>query len=280
MQQQQLPQQQQQQQQQHSQLQQQRCSSGAIPKRHSTGGSIVPRNISIAGLSSYNLQQQQGGVGGGGGGGGSITPSTNNSSSKKWQCPACTYENCAASVVCDICSSPRGLATAVLGEALARKSIRVALTPADIRQESKLMENLRQLEETEALNKWQNIIQYCRDNNELFVDDSFPPAPKSLYYNPGSGAAEGNPVVQWRRPHDINCDGGAYPPWAVFRTPLPSDICQGVLGNCWLLSALAVLAEREDLVKEVLVTKEICGQGAYQVSVISYLISSFSSKSY
>lgn len=139
------------------------------------------------------------------------------------------------------------------------------------------MENLRQLEETEALTKWQNIIQYCRDNNELFVDDSFPPAPKSLYYNPassnsGSGSGGGAPseggnppVVQWRRPHDINCDGGAYPPWAVFRTPLPSDICQGVLGNCWLLSALAVLAEREDLVKEVLVTKEICPQGAYQV---------------
>ncbi|KAH8380956.1 hypothetical protein KR200_006702 [Drosophila serrata] len=243
---------------------QQRSSSGAIPKRHSTGGSIVPRNISIAGLASYNIQQGQGvasaSVVAPGAGSSAIS-----STAKKWQCPACTYENCAASVVCDICSSPRGLATAVLGEALARKSIRVALTPADIRQESKLMENLRQLEETEALTKWQNIIQYCRDNNELFVDDSFPPAPKSLYYNPAGGAAEGNPVVQWRRPHEINCDGGAYPPWAVFRTPLPSDICQGVLGNCWLLSALAVLAEREDLVKEVLVTKEICGQGAYQV---------------
>ncbi|KMZ10921.1 calpain-D isoform X3 [Drosophila simulans] len=250
-------------------LQQQRnsSSSGAIPKRHSTGGSIVPRNISIAGLASYNLQQGQGVgsasvVSASGAGAGAVGAST---SSKKWQCPACTYDNCAASVVCDICSSPRGLASAVLGEALGRKSVRVALTPADIRQESKLMENLRQLEETEALTKWQNIIQYCRDNNELFVDDSFPPAPKSLYYNPASGAAEGNPVVQWRRPHEINCDGGAYPPWAVFRTPLPSDICQGVLGNCWLLSALAVLAEREDLVKEVLVTKEICGQGAYQV---------------
>ncbi|XP_033169292.1 calpain-D isoform X2 [Drosophila mauritiana] len=250
-------------------LQQQRnsSSSGAIPKRHSTGGSIVPRNISIAGLASYNLQQGQGVgsasvVSASGAGPGAVGAST---SSKKWQCPACTYDNCAASVVCDICSSPRGLASAVLGEALGRKSVRVALTPADIRQESKLMENLRQLEETEALTKWQNIIQYCRDNNELFVDDSFPPAPKSLYYNPASGAAEGNPVVQWRRPHEINCDGGAYPPWAVFRTPLPSDICQGVLGNCWLLSALAVLAEREDLVKEVLVTKEICGQGAYQV---------------
>ncbi|XP_033247436.1 calpain-D isoform X2 [Drosophila miranda] len=243
--------QQQQQQQQPQQVQSVRSSSGAIPKRHSTGGSIVPRNISIAGLaagtSAYNIQQG----------------SSAGSGSKKWQCPACTYENCAASVVCDICSSPRGLVNAVIGDALARKSIRVALT--DIRQESKLMENLRQLEETEALTKWQNIIQYCRDNNELFVDDSFPPAPKSLYYNPASSATEGNPVVQWRRPHEINCDGGAYPPWAVFRTPLPSDICQGVLGNCWLLSALAVLAEREDLVKEVLVTKEICPQGAYQV---------------
>lgn len=96
------------------------------------------------------------------------------------------------------------------------------------------------------------------------MDDSFPPAPRSLYYNPHSNS-DSNPVVQWRRPHEINCDGGAFPPWAVFRTPLPSDICQGVLGNCWLLSALAVLAEREDLVKEVLVTKEICPQGAYQV---------------
>lgn len=29
---------------------------------------------------------------------------------KVWHCPACTYENSSASVVCDICSSPRGLA--------------------------------------------------------------------------------------------------------------------------------------------------------------------------
>uniref|UniRef100_W8B1X7 Calpain-D n=3 Tax=Ceratitis capitata TaxID=7213 RepID=W8B1X7_CERCA len=231
-------------------------SSGAIPKRHSTGGSILTSNsgsvsTSVSPITALNDTTGQNRT--------NIVNS--NTVSKMWQCPACTYENCPASVVCDMCSSPRGLASSLNESPL----ISAGKVTIDIRQESKLMENLRQIEEKEALNKWKNIIQYCSDNNELFVDDSFPPAPKSLYYNPTNSIPDGNPVVQWRRPHEISCEGGTFPPWAVFRTPLPSDICQGVLGNCWLLSALAVLAEREDLVKEVLVTKEICLQGAYQV---------------
>uniref|UniRef100_A0A182R072 Calpain-D n=1 Tax=Anopheles farauti TaxID=69004 RepID=A0A182R072_9DIPT len=179
---------------------------------------------------------------------------------RTWQCPACTYENSLACVVCDICSSHRHIDSGCL----------VWQQQQQLQKNNRLEENQRQLDDLEALNRWKSIIEYCVENGQAFVDDSFPPATKSLYYQPSSNL-DCNPVAQWRRPHEILCEGGNHqataPPWAVFRTPLPSDICQGVLGNCWLLSALAVLAEREDLVKEVLLTKEICPQGAYQVKL-------------
>ncbi|GLH13075.1 Calpain-D, partial [Gryllus bimaculatus] len=193
-----------------------------------------------------------------------------------WQCNLCTYENRTASVSCEMCQSSRCLSSSsvMTNGRMSSSPVPCNMAPmitglsnaacsAVLKQESELMEDLRQIEEKEALEKWERIVQYCKENKEPFVDDSFPPAPKSLYYNPSE--TKDNHVVQWLRPHQIVMEGDSKLKWAVFRTPLPSDISQGVLGNCWLLSALAVLAEREDLVKKVMVMREFCQQGAYQV---------------
>ncbi|XP_043270299.1 calpain-D-like [Venturia canescens] len=181
----------------------------------------------------------------------------------QWQCKLCTYENKSTNGICDMCQSSKILS--MLAVDRPRISEPGTSTLRIQRQESVVMENLRHIEEREALDKWERIVRYCKETNEPFVDDSFPPAPKSLYYNPAD--TKDNHVVQWRRPHQINVDSSVDSklPWAVFRTPLPSDISQGVLGNCWLLSALAVLAESDELVRRVLVMRETCPEGAYQV---------------
>ncbi|XP_020283731.1 calpain-D-like [Pseudomyrmex gracilis] len=190
---------------------------------------------------------------------------TRDSSNAQWQCKLCTYENKSTTAVCEMCQSSKLLSQISGDRGISRLLESGTSTLRIQRQESVVMENLRQLEEREALEKWERIVRYCKETNEPFVDDSFPPAPKSLYYNPAE--TKDNHVVQWRRPHQINVDSSVDSklPWAVFRTPLPSDISQGVLGNCWLLSALAVLAESDELVRRVLVMKETCPEGAYHV---------------
>ncbi|XP_069976804.1 calpain-D-like [Penaeus vannamei] len=176
------------------------------------------------------------------------------SSTSSWNCSACTFNNSASSVSCAMCGS-----SPTLGD------VQVSW-PGNrtYRGQSELMDVLREMEEHEALNKWTRIVQYCKVNQHPFVDDSFPPVPKSLFYN--SSEKKESRVTQWLRPHEIVADSDARNvKWAVFRTPLPSDISQGVLGNCWLLSALAVLAERENLVRKIMVTRDFCPEGVYQV---------------
>lgn len=78
--------------------------------------------------------------------------------------------------------------------------------------------------------KYQDIVEFCLKSGDLFVDDSFPPAPKSLYYNPKAIADAGSDlVVQWLRPKDILPEQGTEAiDWSVLRIPLPSDISQGL----------------------------------------------------
>lgn len=204
-----------------------------------------------------------------------------------WECSACTYINQSNRFSCEICHQARCVLTlkpinnslsnfSNLNEEFQKNNLKNGTSSLAYstlcRGESELIETLRRIEENESRKLWNNIVQFCTYNKIEFIDDSFQPNNQSLYYQTTPQALRLNTLrlntgpIQWLRPqdifHDNNCTNNE---WTVFRNPLPSDILQGVLGNCWFLSALAVLAERPDLVQRVMITREICSQGVYQV---------------
>lgn len=48
----------------------------------------------------------------------------------------------------------------------------------------------------------------------------------------------------------------------------PSDIKQGILPDCWLLSALGCLAERPVLIERLFITKEYNPEGIYKIRLV------------
>uniref|UniRef100_A0A673G3A7 Calpain-1 catalytic subunit n=1 Tax=Sinocyclocheilus rhinocerous TaxID=307959 RepID=A0A673G3A7_9TELE len=86
----------------------------------------------------------------------------------------------------------------------------------------------------------------CLQSGCLFEDETFPAQQTSLGFKelgPGSAKTKG---VRWMRPTEFCTD-----PHFIVDGATRTDICQGTLGDCWLLAAIACLTLNEPLLHRV-----------------------------
>nr|CAB3266475.1 calpain-15 [Phallusia mammillata] len=191
-----------------------------------------------------------------------------------WKCMRCTFDNPPTANVCQVCgepcpqgnffgSIPMDIRHPEPPTVSATNSLTVPAVSSRRSSNTCLsMENQRQDDENRVMERVSLIMNYCIENQHNFVDDEFPPAVRSLMFP--SSQRNNNQNIRWRRPIEIEWEDSNS--WMVFhQNPRPSDIKQGLLGNCWFLSGLSVLAERPELLKKVMITKEYNDQGVYVV---------------
>ncbi|XP_064020638.1 calpain-8 [Pogoniulus pusillus] len=93
---------------------------------------------------------------------------------------------------------------------------------------------------------YQALKQQCLQSGTLFKDEEFPACPSVLGYQelgPYSFKTQG---IVWKRPPEL-CANPQFIVGGATRT----DVCQGELGDCWLLAAIASLTLNPDVLHRV-----------------------------
>nr|GMD14906.1 calpain-type cysteine protease DEK1 [Ipomoea batatas] len=98
-----------------------------------------------------------------------------------------------------------------------------------------------------------------------FTDQEFPPSDRSLFVDPDNPPSKLQVVAAWMRPIEIVREKRLVSSPCMFSGAAnSSDVCQGRLGDCWFLSAVAVLTE-VSRISEVIITPEYNEEGIYTV---------------
>ncbi|CAO4368963.1 unnamed protein product [Caenorhabditis nigoni] len=111
-----------------------------------------------------------------------------------------------------------------------------------------------------------DIVKSLRANEETYLDTDFPPTLKSL----GKLKNEKNEVVNlagvtWLPLHLLRDDGyrisdplslSNFDQWCLWKDPWPFHVCQGHVGDCWLMAALMTICRRTKLMEQVVPSNE------------------------
>ncbi|KAM3623213.1 uncharacterized protein V6R79_008468 [Siganus canaliculatus] len=93
---------------------------------------------------------------------------------------------------------------------------------------------------------FQALKEDCLQNGILFEDPLFPPEPTSLGFKELGPFTAKTRGVEWKRPMELAGD-----PQFIVGGATRTDICQGALGDCWLLAAIGSLTLSERLLHRV-----------------------------
>ncbi|KAA0712342.1 Calpain-2 catalytic subunit [Triplophysa tibetana] len=93
---------------------------------------------------------------------------------------------------------------------------------------------------------YQSLKRECLERKTLFRDPTFPADSESLGYNELGRYSFKTKGVDWKRPKEL-CTNPQFIVDGAKRT----DICQGALGDCWLLAAIASLTLDNNILERV-----------------------------
>lgn len=182
---------------------------------------------------------------------------------------------------CEYCNFPNQKDTNFCRKCLIDKHTGDKVDESHLKTSSKSKFNLKQLAVEKssqvrlenfkkALSKDSNL---SNNNGIHFIDHEFPANKQSIFIKksilPLSKAIHSsglNRAKIWLRPDEIKFSKEErHIPISLYENCSPKDVVQGGVGSCWFISALSVIAERTDLLSNILITKFYNPKGLHQI---------------